>query len=187
MIAGHQRAATRNTHAAASLEMYTGMYHGTSTALNYYTALKFTSNSSFTAAQRPKRILAILEGIFYGRAAADEIFSDTLGVPFYCQSGSTLGSGWIIGWVGAAHRLLNPPAFRREALPATIRGSTSRYGTSVQAPTLDVAGSLPQPVGASNHTTQYLTIQYIAEKSLFTVVQPPMTFLAGVKDLFTAA
>ena len=36
----------------------------------------------------------------------------------------------------------------------------------------------------SNHTTQYLTIQYIAEKSLFTVVQPPMTFLAGVKDLF---
>ena len=49
----------------------------TSTALNYYTALKFTSNSSFTAAQRPKRILAILEGIFYGRAAADEIFSDS--------------------------------------------------------------------------------------------------------------
>ena len=64
-------------------------------------------------------------------------------------------------------------------MPATIRGSTSRYGTSVQAPTLDVAGSLPQPVGANNHTTPY-----IAEKSLFTVVQPPMTFLAGVKDLF---
>ena len=32
--------------------------------------------------------------------------------------------------------------------------------------------------------SKYLTIQYVAEKSLFTVVQPPMTFLAGVKDLF---
>ena len=49
--------------------------------------------------------------------------------------------------------LLNPPAFRREALPATIRGSTSRcYGTSEQAPAVDVAGSLPQPVGYEQET-----------------------------------
>ena len=48
--------------------------------------------------------------------------------------------------------LLDPPAFRREALPATIRGSTSRYGTSVEAPVLDVAGSLPQPVGYEQET-----------------------------------
>ena len=45
---------------------------------------------------------------------------------------------------GAGHNwerptLLNPPAFRREVLPATIRGSTSRYGTSVEAPVLDMA------------------------------------------------
>ena len=127
--------------------------------------------------------------------------------------------------------LLNPPAFRREVLPATIRGSTSRYGTSVEAPVLDVAGSLPQPVGSgtsrrrhvrmvrvaldvatdsrwSKSTTVRLALELepinlepcivkvpvwipcwsvarpIAEKSLFTVVQPPMTFLAGVKDLF---
>ena len=73
----------------------------TSTAPNYYTALKFTSNSSFTAAQRPKRILAILEGIFYGRAAADEIFSDSRSaflLPIGQHSGVRMDH-----WLGAAH------------------------------------------------------------------------------------
>ena len=117
----------------------------TSTALNYYTALKFTSNSSFTAAQRPKRILAILEGIFYGRAAADEIFSDSRSaflLPIGQHSGVRMDH-----WLGAAHTPKPASLSTGEALPATIRGSTSRYGTSEQVPALDVAGSLAQPVG----------------------------------------
>ena len=55
-------------------------------------------------------------------------------------------------WLGAAHTPKPASLSTGEALPATIRGSTSRYGTSVQAPALDVAGSLPQPVGYEQET-----------------------------------
>ena len=95
----------------------------TSTAPDYYTALKFTSNSSFTAAQRPTRILAISEGIFYGRAAADEIFSGggVSAATGWVRTGDAM-SGWF--WLGS-RSTLRPTVGGARARPSGWRWSSN--------------------------------------------------------------